>query len=149
MTIKAIETKYKGYRFRSRLEARWAVFFDNCGAKYLYENEGYQLPHGWYLPDFFLPEEDIFVEIKPDISQISDRVRTFTLAGELLAASGKSVYVFHGDPVDALGPNFPGMFLMEATKDIGSIPSFFYLSDYKSAAIKARQSRFEHGEVGA
>ena len=26
--IKAIETYYKGYRFRSRLEARWAVFFD-------------------------------------------------------------------------------------------------------------------------
>lgn len=23
-----IETEYKGYRFRSRLEARWAVFFD-------------------------------------------------------------------------------------------------------------------------
>lgn len=23
--IKAIETKYKGYRFRSRLEARWAA----------------------------------------------------------------------------------------------------------------------------
>lgn len=26
--IKAIDTYYKGYRFRSRLEARWAVFFD-------------------------------------------------------------------------------------------------------------------------
>ena len=26
--IKAIETVYNGYRFRSRLEARWAVFFD-------------------------------------------------------------------------------------------------------------------------
>ena len=31
--IKAIETVYKGYRFRSRLEARWAVFFDACGVK--------------------------------------------------------------------------------------------------------------------
>lgn len=28
MTIKAIDTIYKGYKFRSRLEARWAVFFD-------------------------------------------------------------------------------------------------------------------------
>ena len=27
-SIKPIETKYNGYRFRSRLEARWAVFFD-------------------------------------------------------------------------------------------------------------------------
>jgi hypothetical protein len=28
MTIQAIETVYRGHRFRSRLEARWAVFFD-------------------------------------------------------------------------------------------------------------------------
>lgn len=27
-TIKPIETRYKGCRFRSRPEARWAVFFD-------------------------------------------------------------------------------------------------------------------------
>ena len=32
--IKAIETIYNGYRFRSRLEARWAVFFDEMGIKY-------------------------------------------------------------------------------------------------------------------
>ena len=29
--IKAIQTEYNGYLFRSRLEARWAVFFDACG----------------------------------------------------------------------------------------------------------------------
>ena len=28
MGLKPIDTEYKGYRFRSRLEARWAVFFD-------------------------------------------------------------------------------------------------------------------------
>jgi hypothetical protein len=51
--IKAIQTKYNGYHFRSRLEARWAVFFDTLGIKYLYENEGYDLGElGWYLPDF-------------------------------------------------------------------------------------------------
>lgn len=26
--LKVIQTSYKGYRFRSRLEARWAVYFD-------------------------------------------------------------------------------------------------------------------------
>ena len=30
-SIQVIETAYKGYRFRSRLEARWAVFFDAIG----------------------------------------------------------------------------------------------------------------------
>lgn len=41
--IKAIETSYKGYRFRSRLEARWAVFFDALGIEWEYEKEGYDL----------------------------------------------------------------------------------------------------------
>lgn len=43
MTIKAIETQYKGYRFRSRLEARWAVFFDVLGIQWEYEPEGFDL----------------------------------------------------------------------------------------------------------
>lgn len=51
--IKPIETIYNGYRFRSRLEARWAVFFDRLGVKYEYEPEGFHLPDGSnYLPDF-------------------------------------------------------------------------------------------------
>lgn len=53
--IKAIPTEYKGYRFRSRLEARWAVFFDACGVEWEYEPEGYDLGNGlYYLPDFLL-----------------------------------------------------------------------------------------------
>ena len=64
-TIKAIETVYNGYRFRSRLEARWAVFFDALGVKYEYEPEGYELSDGTkYLPDFYLPYLDYFVEVK-------------------------------------------------------------------------------------
>lgn len=62
--IKAIETQYNGYRFRSRLEARWAVFFDTFGAKYRYEDQGYQLPDGTrYLPDFIV-EGRLVVEVK-------------------------------------------------------------------------------------
>lgn len=63
--IKPIETLYKGYRFRSRLEARWAVFFDALGIPWEYEKEGYQLSDGsLYLPDFWLPNQKIWVEIK-------------------------------------------------------------------------------------
>jgi hypothetical protein len=65
--IKAIQTKYKGYRFRSRLEARWAVFFDSCGIKWVYEPEGFLLNNGEsYLPDFYLPGENIYAEVKAD-----------------------------------------------------------------------------------
>ena len=65
-TIQAIETQYNGYRFRSRLEARWAVFFDSLGVPYLYEPEGFELGDGVrYLPDFWLPDQHCWVEIKP------------------------------------------------------------------------------------
>jgi hypothetical protein len=65
MAPKAIETRYKGYRFRSRLEARWAVFFDAAGIEYEYEHQGYDLgKFGWYLPDFWLPDLLTWVEVK-------------------------------------------------------------------------------------
>jgi len=63
--MKAIETIYKGYRFRSRLEARWAVFFDTLGIPFEYEKEGYDLGNGvYYLPDFWLPTLGYWIEIK-------------------------------------------------------------------------------------
>ena len=53
MDIKPIETLYHGCRFRSRLEARWAVFFDALRVPWEYEPEGFKLPSGkLYLPDF-------------------------------------------------------------------------------------------------
>jgi hypothetical protein len=68
--IKAIETRYKGYRFRSRLEARWAVFFETLKLRWQYEPEGFELPSGTrYLPDFRieLPGGKIlWIEIKPE-----------------------------------------------------------------------------------
>ena len=61
---KAIQTAYKGYLFRSRTEARWAMFFDALGVKYRYEVEGYDLNGLWYLPDFWLPDLKYWIEIK-------------------------------------------------------------------------------------
>lgn len=67
--IKPIETFYNGYRFRSRLEARWAVFFDAMGIEYLYEYEGFERSFDdgtiiRYLPDFYLPNYQMFAEVK-------------------------------------------------------------------------------------
>lgn len=65
---KAISTNYGGYRFHSRLEARWAVFFDAVGLPYDYEKEGYILDDCTrYLPDFWLPSLKMWVEIEPDL----------------------------------------------------------------------------------
>lgn len=75
--IKAIETIYNGYRFRSRLEARWAVFFDACGVNWEYEPEGYDLGDGiYYLPDFLLHDVDgrdggdLYVEVKGNMTPV-------------------------------------------------------------------------------
>ena len=71
--IKPIETVYNGYRFRSRLEARWAVFFDSAGIRYEYEPDGFEVDGEKYLPDFYLPEIDVYAEVKPeDLSRIDE-----------------------------------------------------------------------------
>lgn len=68
--IKPIQTEYNGLKFRSRLEARWAVFFDTAKIKYEYEPEGYEDENGnRYLPDFYLPDYDIYVEVKRDTEE--------------------------------------------------------------------------------
>jgi hypothetical protein len=65
--IQAVPTRYAGCHFRSRLEARWAVFFDALGIRWEYEPEGYELPNGeWYLPDFWLPAIEVWLEVKGD-----------------------------------------------------------------------------------
>lgn len=70
--VKPIETHYDGYKFRSRLEARWAVFFNALGIKFEYELEGYDLGNGlYYLPDFWLPEQDCWVEVKGGITPLA------------------------------------------------------------------------------
>lgn len=82
MDIKPIETVYNGYRFRSRLEARWAVFFDAAGIKYEYEPEGFELEDGTrYLPDFYLPEMGKFFECKGVMSDKDEnKLRLFLKA---------------------------------------------------------------------
>lgn len=63
-TIRPIETRYAGCRFRSRLEARWAVFFDTLGVRWEYEPEGFDIDGRLYLPDFLLPDCGTWVEVK-------------------------------------------------------------------------------------
>ena len=68
--IKAIQTEYNGIKFRSRLEAKWAVFFDTAKIRYEYEPEGYETEEGQrYLPDFYLPDFDLYVEVKRDTEE--------------------------------------------------------------------------------
>lgn len=91
--LKAIETRYRGYRFRSRLEARWAVFFDALGVPWEYEKEGFDLgAAGRYLPDFWLPDHDLWIEIKGAECSDNDRAKVVALR----AQSGKPVCIAQG-----------------------------------------------------
>lgn len=94
--LKAIETEYKGYRFRSRLEARWAVFFDALGVAWEYEPEGYEMGEVRYLPDFSVAEWDAFIEVKPVMPEYGD----WNKCASLMETSGKSVLIFYGTPGD-------------------------------------------------
>jgi hypothetical protein len=94
--VKAIETVYNGYRFRSRLEARWAVFFDILGIEYQYEVEGYDIDGVWYLPDFWLPGQQAWVEIKPMLSDYESL--DFSKPKALSIAQENFVYVYEGEP---------------------------------------------------
>jgi hypothetical protein len=71
--IKAKPTIYKGYAFRSRLEARWARFFDLM--KWRWEYEPYDLT-GW-SPDFVIKgkPKNILVEVKPFMDIDNDDAR--------------------------------------------------------------------------
>ena len=74
--IKAKPTVYKNIQFRSRLEAKWAIFFDEMGITYRYEPGIYKVPiNGYfmkYCPDFALLNvktqqeirQPLYVEVK-------------------------------------------------------------------------------------
>ena len=101
MNIKAIETTYNGYRFRSRLEARWAVFFDQLGIRYKYEEYGFEA-HGYkWLPDFYLPDLCAWVEVMGGTPS-GDDVEKMTA----ILRSGKLPFAQHPWPDDQQGSNF-------------------------------------------
>lgn len=79
--IKAIPTTYAGVNFRSRLEARWAAFFDLANIEWEYEPLDLE---GW-CPDFLLRLKlcNVLCEVKPsDLISAMDLVTERYLRGE-------------------------------------------------------------------
>ena len=87
--MEATATVYKGLRFRSKLAARWAVFFDELRESFEYERETIQLSADLYCaPDFWLPRQAIWIETQLDVER----------AVGLHQVTDKSVYIFEGFP---------------------------------------------------
>lgn len=96
--MKPIQTRYAGHFFRSRLEARWARYFDALKIQWEYEPEGFDMDGVNYLPDFYLPQVDLWAEVKPsweDKALSEEELKKIVL---LSAHTGKGVILLQGRP---------------------------------------------------
>ncbi len=86
-------TVYQGLLFRSRLEAKYAYFFDKLGLEWRYETEFFSTRHGYYLPDFYLPALNAWVEVKgtlptqTEIDKLADVVKETGRPGLVLSGT--------------------------------------------------------------
>lgn len=148
--IKAIETEFAGLKFRSRAEARWAVFFDAAGINWQYEPEGYEIKGTRYLPDFLIFTErgPLFVEVKPVLDERS-REKITAMKG-----TGAPIYVVGNMPVCLqhvfLEHSLNRLYYSNPWNDPGasSNPYFFDFQDRTSLAMKkAANAGFEFGNT--
>ena len=94
-SIVALPTYYGGVKFKSALEARWAMYFDEISVEWRYEDEGYELPSGRYLPDFWLPVAGMHAEVKPDTGfSLTELKKCLDLVG----ATRNKVLLLDGPP---------------------------------------------------
>jgi hypothetical protein len=140
--VKAIETTYAGHRFRSRLEARWAVLFDAQGVRWQYEVEGYECSRrlsAWcdedappirYLPDFWLPDLGCWAEVKGAWSDEQAARDWLDCAADM-----SSNYTCPGHP------GFRGFYLLG---EIGVAPARFHMHE---GALYAGPATFTPGRV--
>ncbi|MBM3210573.1 hypothetical protein FJZ33_00015 [Candidatus Poribacteria bacterium] len=161
--IKIIPTKYNGYFFRSRTEARWAVYFDECGIDYIYEYEGFELKNKQrYLPDFWFPQYKCFGEIKPiyPTNKEEEKIK------QLVEMTGRPLIIFIGMPsvspeIYECRKNKEKIYIYKSLftiinnsifyihKDfINEYPQFQFIYDNMKEKIDfAKSARFEFGEA--
>jgi hypothetical protein len=161
---KAIQTSYAGCRFRSRLEARWAVALDQLGITWQYEAQGFHLPSGNYLPDFKVDGAagPFFIEVKGPMPN----AREFQVASEINLHVGPLI-ILQGDLPRRGGDGTAWMFVAAEQPDtydwIMTDPekALIYgsyqehvdkaparLPGWDAAVTAGRSARFEHGESG-
>ena len=87
-----LPTQHNGITYRSRLEAKWAVFYSTLNIQFQYEPDGYNLGGIWYLPDFFLPKQQCFIEIKPTYPTDAEE----TKLSQLSIFTQKRCFLFFG-----------------------------------------------------
>ena len=94
--ISSKPTWFKGVNYRSRKEAKWAVLYDYLDIRASYEPERFSTSKGVRIPDFYLPDFEVFVEVGPDEIAIHEQKRE--KARGLANATGRPVLVTKGFP---------------------------------------------------
>lgn len=129
--FQGIPTVYRKVRFRSRLEARWAAFFDQLFWPWKYEAD--ELP-GW-IPDFRLDFSPyggavVLVEIKP--AETIEDLHAFRLQNEhkFSQPPGRELLILGAQPLfeDCGLPTF-GL-LNEGTEGLGFEPAYWHCCDW-------------------
>jgi hypothetical protein len=100
--VRALPTTYKNYKMRSRLECRWACFWDALGVAWEYERDAFDLGDVRYLPDFWLPEFKVWVEIKGEIRDDGAGLRMIMQCSQLAAQDRHPVILCFHDPFNPL-----------------------------------------------
>lgn len=161
--LRAIPTRYAGCHFRSRLEARWAVFFDFLGWQWRYEPQGYDLPSGRYLSDFFVtgslydPEFFEVKGVKPSPSEIQvakelalETKKWVTFLGDIPRNPCRSIHGMGGFQVP-VAPLCPCC-RVDSGRHLNQVPAIGTgeaTGRVWQALTAARSARFEHGHSGA
>ena len=83
----------RGIKFRSRMESRWAQWFEDHNVIWEYEAEGFTFMGVRYLPDFWLPEIKTFIEVKGILDPV-DEIKLQLLA-EHMTPKGIATAVVH------------------------------------------------------
>lgn len=90
---KSLPTYYKGIKFRSRLEARWAIILDEMHIPWEYEPESiviepYNAESFSYLPDFYLTTANAFLEVKGSL-EAKDIPKMLQIAHQITGGFGR------------------------------------------------------------
>jgi predicted nuclease of restriction endonuclease-like RecB superfamily len=56
--------KYKNIWMRSSWEVAYATYLDKNNIKWLYESQVFKVKEKLYIPDFYLPKTNTYIEIK-------------------------------------------------------------------------------------
>lgn len=85
---------HRGWMMRSHTELLWARVFDAAQIQYLHEPGLFNTPHGWYLPDFYMPNIDVYVEIKGKEPTEIEKEK----AAAVILATGRPLVIISGKP---------------------------------------------------